>query len=39
MQVFIHASVSVYEASGQYQLYVQTIQQDGIETFICNMKH
>lgn len=30
MQVFIHASVSVYEASGQYQLYVQTIQQDGI---------
>lgn len=30
MQVFIHANVSVYEASGQYQLYVQTIQQDGI---------
>lgn len=30
MQVFIQASVSVYEASGQYQLYVQSIQPDGI---------
>lgn len=30
MQVFIRASVSVYEVSGQYQLYVQSIQQDGI---------
>ncbi|WP_028043740.1 exodeoxyribonuclease VII large subunit [Candidatus Stoquefichus massiliensis] len=30
MQVFIHASVSVYEVSGQYQLYVQSIQQDGV---------
>lgn len=30
MQVFIHANVSVYEVTGQYQLYVQTIQQDGI---------
>lgn len=30
MQVYIHASVSVYEVTGQYQLYVQTMQQDGI---------
>lgn len=30
MKVFIHASVSVYEVSGQYQLYVQSIEQDGI---------
>ena len=30
MQVFIHARVSVYEATGQYQLYVQTIKEDGI---------
>lgn len=30
MQVFIRANVSVYEISGQYQLYVQSIQQDGI---------
>lgn len=30
MQVLVAASVSVYEVTGQYQLYVQTIQQDGI---------
>ncbi len=30
MQVLIHGRVSVYEASGQYQLYVQSIQKDGI---------
>lgn len=30
MQVLIKASVSVYEVTGQYQLYVQTIQEDGI---------
>lgn len=30
MQVFIHASVSVYEVSGQYQLYVKTMEPDGI---------
>lgn len=30
MQVFIKARVSVYEVSGEYQLYVQSIQQDGI---------
>ena len=30
MQVLIHAQVSVYEVSGQYQLYVKTIEQDGI---------
>lgn len=30
MQVFICGSVSVYEATGQYQLYVQTMEQDGI---------
>lgn len=29
-QVLIRASVSVYEASGQYQLYVQSIEPDGI---------
>lgn len=33
MQVFIHASVSVYEVSGQYQLYVQSLQQDGVGQF------
>lgn len=30
MQVLIHARVAVYEVSGQYQLYVQSIEQDGI---------
>ncbi|MCD8027844.1 MAG: exodeoxyribonuclease VII large subunit [Erysipelotrichaceae bacterium] len=30
MQVLIHGYVSVYEASGQYQLYVQSMQKDGI---------
>ncbi|MEG0277582.1 MAG: exodeoxyribonuclease VII large subunit, partial [Coprobacillus sp.] len=30
MQVLIQATVSVYEATGQYQLYVQKMQQDGI---------
>lgn len=30
MQVFICAKVSIYEATGQYQLYVQTMQPDGI---------
>lgn len=30
MQVLINARVNVYEASGQYQLYVQSMQQDGI---------
>ena len=30
MQVLVTASVSVYEASGQYQIYVQTMSQDGI---------
>lgn len=29
-QVFIRANVSVYEITGQYQLYVQTMQEDGI---------
>lgn len=30
MQVLIKATVSVYEATGQYQLYVQSMEQDGI---------
>ena len=30
MQVFIQASVSVYEVTGQYQLYVHKMQEDGI---------
>lgn len=30
MQVLIRASVSVYEVNGQYQLYVQSMQQDGL---------
>lgn len=30
MQVLIQARVSVYEASGQYQLYVRSMQQDGV---------
>jgi len=30
IQVFIHASVSVYEVTGQYQLYVQSMEPDGI---------
>src|SRR5690625_364347 len=30
MNVLIVGDVSVYEASGQYQLYVQTMQPDGI---------
>ncbi|MCD7894126.1 MAG: exodeoxyribonuclease VII large subunit [Erysipelotrichaceae bacterium] len=30
MQVLIQGYVSVYETSGQYQLYVQSMQQDGI---------
>lgn len=30
MQVLIHARVAVYEVSGQYQLYVQSIEQDGL---------
>ncbi|MCD7839959.1 MAG: exodeoxyribonuclease VII large subunit, partial [Erysipelotrichaceae bacterium] len=30
IQVLIHGYVSVYEASGQYQLYVQSMQKDGI---------
>jgi len=30
MKVFIKANVSVYEVTGQYQLYVQSMKQDGI---------
>lgn len=30
MQVLIKANVSVYEVTGQYQLYIQMIEQDGI---------
>ncbi|MCI9049889.1 MAG: exodeoxyribonuclease VII large subunit [Coprobacillus sp.] len=30
MQVLMKASVSVYEKTGQYQLYVHTMQEDGI---------
>ncbi len=30
IQVLIHANVSVYETTGQYQLYVESMQQDGI---------
>lgn len=30
MQVLVHAKVSVYEANGQYQLYVQSMEPDGI---------
>ena len=30
MQVLIKASVSVYEVTGQYQLYVQSMERDGI---------
>ena len=30
MQVLIHARVSVYEVTGQYQIYVQSMEQDGI---------
>lgn len=30
MQVFIRARVSVYEITGEYQLYVQSIEQDGL---------
>lgn len=30
MEVLIHARVSIYETSGQYQLYVMSMQQDGI---------
>lgn len=30
MQVLLEASVSVYEVTGQYQLYVKSIQEDGI---------
>ena len=30
MQVLIHASVSVYEPTGQYQIYVKSMQQDEI---------
>lgn len=30
MQVLIRANVSVYEPTGQYQLYVQSMQEDGI---------
>ncbi|MEG0275498.1 MAG: exodeoxyribonuclease VII large subunit [Coprobacillus sp.] len=30
LQVFVHATVSVYEVTGQYQLYVQSMQQDGV---------
>ncbi len=30
MQVLIHGYVSIYEASGQYQLYVQSMQKDGV---------
>ncbi|MCD7950861.1 MAG: exodeoxyribonuclease VII large subunit [Erysipelotrichaceae bacterium] len=30
MQVLIHGYVSVYETSGQYQLYVRSMQKDGI---------
>lgn len=30
MQVFVHANVSVYEVSGQYQLLVKSLQPDGV---------
>lgn len=30
LQVLIHANVSVYEATGQYQLYISTMQKDGL---------
>ena len=30
MQVLVHARVSIYEPAGQYQIYIQTMQQDGI---------
>ena len=34
MKVLITGDVSVYEASGQYQLYAQTMEPDGIGALI-----